>query len=203
MEEREGAPLPSGSALSSSSRPWPPSPSLPFPTLSPPGSHFPAKAHIPPVLVIVSGYKQGWRRARATWASLGSTSDGEQRGGTSPRRQQDVLPAYPAIPSWAAGDPKPRVPLYTSHLLRTPSSREAEEGTKRGLRVALEPCHLRHASPACAVAVCPSRHPSPKGGRGEGRGPRAAVCFTTDGAGVGRRGRETPGSWQRDLVVSR
>ena len=136
MEEEkggEGAPLPSRSALSSSSCLWPSSPSLLFPTLSPPGSRFPPKAHIPPVLIIiVSGYKQGWPHAGVTQASVGATSDGGWRGGTSPVLRRDVLPVHPAVPSQAPVDPRPRVPLHTSHLPQMPPPEKPRRAQSMG-----------------------------------------------------------------------
>lgn len=42
-----------------------------------------------------------------------------------------------------------------------------------------------------------------KGRRAEGRGPGPAIHFAMGGSGDGRWGWETPGSWQRYLVVSR
>jgi len=78
-------------------------PPLPRHLRSPPGSCFPRKAHTPPVLIIIVCYEQGWPRAGVTQASVGTTSDGEWRGGMAPCLWQDVLPVHPPHPfpgSW-------------------------------------------------------------------------------------------------------
>lgn len=122
----------------------------------------------------------GW--LRHPWAPL-LTANGE---GARPHIFSKTCSHAPRHPLLGSGSPQ--APDPSAHLPPPvdTSSQEAEEGKEWGLRVVLEPCHLHHASPTCAVTVCPSQHTPGReeGEKGEAPEPPFASPQTEPGLGV-------------------